>query len=351
MTNGKSNQILLNEFFDTESSKRFVPMITWESVLQYIQTIHHHTADFKHNIIVLENPTISQSEHTHSFFEMVYVLSGNETHLINQHPKRFYTGDLYILPPPAHHALPENTGNCIAILIHPDAFENIFSGILNGQDCLREFLKNSIYRNDSETYLLFHTGQNEELRSIMMQMLDLMANADDYTDRVLTGMLVLLFTSLSRTHQDALRTAPGNDRNNEILSLIYEQYDTITLTALAERLHYTVPYCSKYLKNHLGCNFSELLGRIRFQKAESFLLNSDMTVSQISQTLGYENPENFTRAFKHRYRMTPSQYRIAQLSPYAEIPPPIKMRPLKNSLSFSIFSIYNQIIISFNLFF
>ena len=54
MTNGKSNQILLNEFFDTESSKRFVPMITWESVLQYIQTIHHHTADFKHNIIVLE---------------------------------------------------------------------------------------------------------------------------------------------------------------------------------------------------------------------------------------------------------------------------------------------------------
>ncbi|MDE5932450.1 MAG: AraC family ligand binding domain-containing protein, partial [Lachnospiraceae bacterium] len=225
MTNKKDNQILLNDLLDTEAAKRFVPVITWESILQYIQDVHQSTDEFKHNIIVLKNQAIFQSEHTHNFFEMVYVLSGNDTHLINQHPKRFNTGDLYILPPPAHHTLPVD-GNCITIMIQPDAFENIFSGILHGEDCLGDFLMNSLYRNDSEKYLLFHTGQNDELRRIMMQMLDLMANADGYTDRVLTGMLVLLFTSLSRTHQDALRSAPGNDRNNEIISLIYEQYDT-----------------------------------------------------------------------------------------------------------------------------
>ncbi|MCM1174946.1 MAG: AraC family transcriptional regulator [Blautia sp.] len=258
-------------------------------------------------------------------------MSENEIHLINQKPKRFHTGDLYILPPPACHALPEGSGDCITVLIHPDAFENIFSGILHGQDCLGDFLMNSIYRNNSENYLLFHTGQNGEFRHIMMQMTDLMTNADDYTDRVLTGMLVLLFTSLSRTHQNALRTAPGQDLDNKILSLIYEEYNTITLATLAEKLHYTVPYCSKYLKSHLGCNFSDLLKKIRFQKAESFLINSDMTVSQISQTIGYENPENFMRAFKQRYRMTPSQYRTAQLAPYAELPPPDQNSPAGHS--------------------
>jgi len=322
MTNNKDNQVLSTKFSDAGTEERFVPMITWESMLQYMQDVYRHTEEYRHNIVVLKNPAIPQYEHTHDFFEMVYLLSGDETHLINQCPKHFHIGDLYILSPSARHALPENDSNSISILIHPDAFENIFSGILHSQDCLGEFLMNSLYRNDSETYLLFHTGQNKDLQNIMIQMLDLMANADDYTDRVLTGMLVLLFTSLSRTHQDALMTAPGNDRNRKILSLIYEEYDTITLTALAERLHYTVPYCSKYLKNHLGCNFSELLGKIRFQKAESFLMNSDMTVSQISQALGYENPENFTRAFKQRYRMTPSQYRIRQMSQCAELPPP-----------------------------
>ena len=353
MTNKKDEQILLKELFGIETTTDSVPVATWESALRYMENIYHSTEEHKHNILVLKHPTHLPPEHMHGYFEMLYILSGVETHLINHQPKRFHTGDLYILPPLAQHSLPENESNNITIMIHPDAFENIFSGILHGQDCLGDFLMNSIYRNDSETYLLFHTGHNEELQNIMRRMLDLMANADGYTDRVLTGMLVLLFTSLSRTHHDALQTAPGNDRDNEILTLIYEQYDTITLSALAERLHYTVPYCSKYLKNHLGCNFSELLRKIRFQKAESYLMNSDMTVSQISQTLGYENPGNFMRAFKHQYRMTPSQYRITQMSPCAKIPPPpiifrggfLWISFFKNSLSFSIFSIYNQIII------
>lgn len=309
-----------NQITNEEKTKRFAPVITWEQMLQFMRDTYHPAQEFKHNIIVLKNPSLPNPEHIHTFFEMVYVLTGSGTHLINRHPETFSTGDFYILPPRARHSLESNM-DCVTIMIHPDAFENIFSGILRGQDCLGDFLMNSLYRDDSETYLLFHTGHNREMRDIMIQMTDIMAHADDYTDRVLSGMILLLSTSLLRTHQDAVRTAPGNGRNSEIVSLIYEHYDTITLSALAERLHYTVPYCSKYLKNHLGCNFSELLGKIRFQKAENFLVNSEMTIAEISRTLGYENPENFVRAFKLRYRMTPSQYRAAQISRAAELPP------------------------------
>ncbi|MCM1386781.1 MAG: AraC family transcriptional regulator [Bacillus sp. (in: Bacteria)] len=327
MTNKNNNQLLLNARSDAEASECFAPAVTWDEALQHMQHTYQPTGAFRHNIIVLQDPDILYPEHTHDFFEMVYILSGNEIHLINQSAKYFCAGDLYMLPPAAKHTLPENdAGSCICILIHPDAFESVFSSILHGQDCLGSFLMNSLYRNDSETYLTFHTGQNREFKNIMIKMLDLMANVDDYTDRVLTGMLVLLFTSLSRSYKDVLGTAPENDRNSKILTLIYEQYNTITLAALAEELHYTVPYCSKYLKNQLGCTFSELIGKIRFQKAESFLLHSDMTVSQISHTVGYENPENFMRAFKHRYRMTPSQYRIARRPPCP--PPGLKIEKL-----------------------
>mgnify|MGYP002515853598 CR=1 FL=1 len=308
--------------FNEEKSKQSAPVVTWEEIVQYIRDTYHPPRKFKHNIIVLQNPPFSALEHAHTFFVMVYILSGHGTHLINQHPESFCTGDLYILPPKARHSLGDSP-DCVTIMIHPDAFESIFSGILNGRDCLGDFLMNSLYRDNSETYLLFHTGHNNEMRDIMMQMLDIMANADDYTDRILSGMILLLSTSLLRTHQDAVRTAPESGKVSEIVSLIYEHYDTITLAALAEKLHYTVPYCSKYLKNHLGCNFSELLGRIRFQKAENLLVNSEMTIAEISRTLGYENPENFVRAFKSRYRMTPSQFRTAQLSSAAEIPPPV----------------------------
>lgn len=313
-----------------EKAKRFVSTVTWEDILRTMRDTYHSPRKLKHNIIVLKNPSLPNPEHTHTFFVIIYVLSGNGTHLINQHPERMQAGDLYLLPPKAGHALCGGN-DCITIMIHPDAFKSIFSGLLQGQDCLGDFLRNSLYRNDSETYLLFHTGQNREMQDIMMQMLKIMANADDYTDRVLSGMILLLSTSLIRTHQDAVRTAPDNEKDSEIVSLIYEHYDTITLSALAEKLHYTVPYCSKYLKNHLGRNFSELLGKIRFQKAENFLVNSEMTIAEISRTLGYENPENFVRAFKSRYRMTPSQYRLTQAARAAELPPRLEFWGFRHS--------------------
>ncbi len=49
--------------------------------------------------------------------------------------------------------------------------------------------------------------------------------------------------------------------------------------------------------------------QIRFQQAESLLRDSILTVAQISGRLGYRTPENFMRAFKKQYHMTPSQYR------------------------------------------
>lgn len=91
-----------------------------------------------------------------------------------------------------------------------------------------------------------------------------------------------------------------------MLKIMYDQYKTITLSGLAEQLHYTVHYSSKYLKNVFGCTFSAMIQKIRFQNAECLLRNSDMTVSEVGKEIGYENTENFFRAFKKHYHMTPS---------------------------------------------
>lgn len=47
-----------------------------------------------------------------------------------------------------------------------------------------------------------------------------------------------------------------------------------------------------------------------FRSGLSLRIGSSMTVGQISDELGYENPESFIRIFKKEYQMTPAQYRI-----------------------------------------
>lgn len=264
----------------------------------------------EHNVILLKQPRLEIPEHTHTYFELIYVLSGSSVHCINQNAETFSEGDFCILPPLARHLqkrCPE--GTAIQILVRPSAFTDICTGLLKGQDTLSRFLLDSIYNDNREEYLLFRTGKDSGIRELILDMFTEMFSVDLYTDRIITSMLMTLLVRLSRNWQAAVESAPVKNMDHEILTFLQERYSTITLEELAGHLHYTVPYCSRYIKKLFGCTFSQLLNRIRFQNADLFLKNSSLTVNQISKMLGYENPENFMRAFKKVHQMTPSQYR------------------------------------------
>lgn len=174
---------------------------------------------------------------------------------------------------------------------------------------MSHFLLNSIYSENSDQYLLFRTGDNGEVRNHIFDMFGEMLTPNPYTDRILTGMLMILLLKLSQNWPAVTQAVSLGNTDHEILLYVQENYSSITLEKLAAHLHYTVPYCSRYIKKLFGCTFSQLLKQIRFQKADLLLKNSALTVDQISKMIGYENPENFMRAFKKRYQMTPSQYR------------------------------------------
>ena len=94
-----------------------------------------------------------------------------------------------------------------------------------------------------------------------------------------------------------------------VLAYMMGNCSTVTLNELAEEFHFSVPYCSKLIKSISGKNFSNLLTEIRLQHGEQLLLSSQLSVEDISDRVGYKNPESFIRAFRRLYNDTPSQYR------------------------------------------
>lgn len=58
--------------------------------------------------------------------------------------------------------------------------------------------------------------------------------------------------------------------------------------------------------------FGQIAQSVRQSRAESLLLESDMSVGDISHRLGYSTPSNFVRSFKARSGMTPTQFRQAR---------------------------------------
>lgn len=61
-------------------------------------------------------------------------------------------------------------------------------------------------------------------------------------------------------------------------------------------------------KDITGVNFIDYLTSIRLNKAKELLINTDMKINEIAETIGYKN-SYFNRLFKRHEGYTPGQYR------------------------------------------
>ena len=83
----------------------------------------------------------------------------------------------------------------------------------------------------------------------------------------------------------------------------------ITASNVAKALGYNVDYLGRVYRQTYDCTLTEAIHRRRIRKACEYLLNSNLTVSQVAPKCGFSNPDYFRRIFKRFMRITPNDYR------------------------------------------
>ena len=110
--------------------------------------------------------------------------------------------------------------------------------------------------------------------------------------------------------EESSKEAPYQKISNEVIRIIQTEYDRdLTLEECASRLNYHSSYLRRALKKSLNVNFTDYLLSYRMEIAKKWLMETEMKVTDISQRLQYNNPQNFIRYFKKATGMTPGQYR------------------------------------------
>lgn len=107
---------------------------------------------------------------------------------------------------------------------------------------------------------------------------------------------------------------PYPDGENYLQKKIVSKYlsEHITdakLDELAVLLHYSPSYTSRWLKETTGHTFSELLQTERCKTAADYLKNTDMSIHEIIEKIGYSNESFFRNIFCEMYQMLPLDYR------------------------------------------
>ena len=74
-------------------------------------------------------------------------------------------------------------------------------------------------------------------------------------------------------------------------------------------VHLSGGYLSRLFKSHTGLSFSEYVLKKRMERACVLLNDARNRIYDISDAIGYDNPKNFSRAFKNFYNQSPKEYR------------------------------------------
>lgn len=254
--------------------------------------------------------------HTHQFFEMACVLSGTFTHFIGDQKTKMCKGDIIILAPNTAHAIYSSSDDSIMvnILMRSTTFEQHFLSLLPDNDFLYHFFVNALYGSTETPYLLFHTGNDQDLAVCSEQILREYQRNNRYQNTMLTSLLSVFFVLLLRKHEKdviipTMDSSVMNENTIFIIEYMQKNYDTVTLAHLAEFFNYSRRQMQRIILTATGRTFTDNIRRLRMDHAKELLAESRLSVQKIADLLGYYDVSNFRRVFKQYCGMTPQDYR------------------------------------------
>jgi len=257
--------------------------------------------------------------HSHTFFAVVYVLSGRCGHTLDGKDAPLKKGDVAFIPPYTMQTI-EVFDDSVVLSLHirKDTFDDIFFNVLRYNNILSDFFMSHLYSKSPAKSIVFPTGDDAEIQGIILEMYQEVLLDDAYSWRLLNNLVPLFFAKLLRGYSDqaVIKDYSENSRTEnsrlKLLSYINDHYRDISLEELAAHFNYSVPHCSKLIRDETGIGFVAFVRRVKMNHAVSLLVNTKTSIADISDIVGYENPESFIRAFQKVYQMSPSAYRKKQ---------------------------------------
>ena len=119
-----------------------------------------------------------------------------------------------------------------------------------------------------------------------------------------------------RRLSDAVKQVSGSGKKRTNTAVekakdyIKENYaKDVSLDEVSRMVDISPYYFSKIFKEETGENFIEYLTNIRIEKAKKLLTESDMSMKEICASVGYADPNYFSRTFKKNVGVTPTEYK------------------------------------------
>lgn len=265
------------------------------------------------DVFIIRHPRYTRpSPHMHNYFEIDYVSEGSCTFVFEKTSRTLHEGEFCIVAPSSEHDLTiDDDSTVFCIMLRKSTFDTTFFSLMSGKDLLSYFFRTILQDDSHANYLLFFAENNTWLKTIIRNAMGESYKNDVYSNTCCISWINLLFSTLLRNYSKTLQFynyQMGSDFSL-VLQYIQHNYQTLTLSSLAELFHYSEPHLCTLIKQNTGHNFTELIKRLRMSDAVDYLKNTNQKVSEIAERIGYNSADHFSRVFRATYHMSPQEYR------------------------------------------
>lgn len=133
------------------------------------------------------------------------------------------------------------------------------------------------------------------------------------SDLILKKLVECVLIHVLRHNELSIKDSSSQTKHNEIDTLqeyIHEHYsEKITLELLSNLVKINKYYLIRLFKQQTGLSPIDYLIHVRLEAAEKLLTKTTITVSEISDLVGFHSPSHFSKTFKENNHFTPSAYR------------------------------------------
>lgn len=193
-----------------------------------------------------------------------------------------------------------------------------------------ELIRNSTLGKKIHEYSFFSYAENEALhlseeekqtlQSILNQMKnEYNTNIDHYSHDLILSNIELLLNYCKRFYgrQFLTRTNQNKDAIARFEEFMRNYFNSSQLKSTglptvkycAEAMNLSPNYFSDLLRSETGKNTQEHIHYHLLEKAKTLLVNSDKSINEIAYELGFEYAQNFSKLFKSKVGITPTEFR------------------------------------------
>lgn len=244
--------------------------------------------------------------HSHNYFQMVGIISGSGTFYVDDEPHTIEKEQIYLLQPHQLHAI--HCGEKNAAALHMLDVKFTVSDPALFEDLVR--VGNLFRLQHFDWFLRFFD-----------RILSESTRQEPYYYSMISGYLTEMLVRIVRERLGASTQAPETE------PLRVERFKGVDVAALMQYINfnYSRIICLEDLSALAGVNrtaligiFKELYGttplqyinRIRLMKAKELLANTDASIGEIAELVGFQSIHYFSRFFKAKENCSPMEFRM-----------------------------------------